>query len=312
MKGSSWIMAIYIICIFGLMFCINIFVLNYNKINDNWNDYKCSPLIMPFAGAFGRDPTSNFTECISAMQGDFMKIFLQPIEYVIALLGDSAKMFTTAIQDIREVLDKVRTFLSSILEKIFGIFLNVILEVQKLIISIKDLVGKLIGVLITSLYLMDTSVKTMESIWNGPPGQLLNALCFHPKTKIKLKNGKILHMEQVKIGDILQNGSEVYATMKIKNKKDNKYLSQMYCFKNGIDNEPIFVTDGHLVEISDNNFTYVKNHPDSYKCSQMNSDELICFITNDHIIQIGDYKFGDWEDEGTLPNIISHQPKNIF
>lgn len=312
MKGSSWIMAIYIICIFGLMFCINIFVLNYNKINDNWNDYKCSPLIMPFAGAFGRDPTSNFTECISAMQGDFMKIFLQPIEYVIALLGDSAKMFTTAIQDIREVLDKVRTFLSSILEKIFGIFLNVILEVQKLIISIKDLVGKLIGVLITSLYLMDTSVKTMESIWNGPPGQLLNALCFHPKTKIKLKNEKILHMEQVKIGDILQNGSEVYATMKIKNKKDNKYLSQMYCFKNGIDNEPIFVTDGHLVEISDNNFTYVKNHPDSYKCSQMNSDELICFITNDHIIQIGDYKFGDWEDEGTLPNVISHQPKNIF
>ena len=41
----------------------------------------------------------------------------------------------------------------------------------------------------------------------------------------------------------------------------------------------------------------------------MNNDSLICFITNDHIIKIANYEFGDWEDEGTLPNIIAHTPK---
>tara|TARA_Y100000992_G_C21265971_1_gene493967 strand:+ start:874 stop:1812 length:939 start_codon:yes stop_codon:yes gene_type:complete len=312
MKVSNWIMSIYIILVFIGMFAINIFVINYKNIKDNWNDYKCSPLIMPFAGSFGFDPTKNFTDCVSTMQGDFMKIFLQPIEYVISLLGDSAKMFTDAIQDIRGVLDKVRGFLSSILEELFGIFLNVILEIQKLMISIKDLVGKLIGVLVTSLYLMDTSIKTMESIWNGPPGQLLNALCFHPKTNIKLKNGKVLCMDEVKIGDILENGSEVFATMIIKNKKDDAYLSQMYKFKNGVNNNEIYVTDGHLVELENNKFVYVKDHPDSQLSSEMNSDTLICFITDDHIIQIGNYKFGDWEDEGTLPSIISHKSKNII
>lgn len=312
MKVSNWIMSIYIILVFIGMFAINIFVINYKNIKDNWNDYKCSPLVMPFAGVFGFDPSSNFTGCISSMQSDFMKIFLKPIEYVISMLGDSATAFTQAIQDIRGVLDKVRGFLSSILEELFGIFLNVILEIQKLMISIKDLVGKLIGVLITSLYLMDTSVKTMQSIWNGPPGQLLNALCFHPNTKIKLINGKILNMSDVKIGDILENGSEVFATMIIKNKKDNNYLSEMYKFENGVNNNEIYVTDGHLVELENNKFVHVKDHPDSKICSKMNSDTLICFITNDHIIQIGNYKFGDWEDEGILPKIISHTTKELI
>lgn len=309
MKVSNWIMAIYIILIFVLMFCINIFVINYNKIKDNWNDYKCSPLVMPFAGSFGVDPTTNFTGCVSAMQGDFMKIFMQPVEYVVSLLGDSATEFMGAIQNIRSVLDNVRTFLSSILESIFGIFLNVILEMQKLIISIKDLVGKLIGLLVTSLYMMDASVKTMQSIWNGPPGQLLNALCFHPKTQVKLKTGKVLYMDQVKIGDVLENGSEIFATMIIKNKKNNQYLSQMYKFENGTNNTPIYVTDGHLVKNQLGKFIYVKDHPDSVHSPDMNNDYLICFITNDHIIKIANYEFGDWEDEGTLPNIIAHTPK---
>ena len=103
------------------MFCINIFVINYQKVKDNWNDYKCSPLVMPFAGSFGVDPVTNFTGCITAMQGGFMEIFMQPIDYVISLLGDSATEFMGAIQNIRSVLDNVRTFLSSILESIFGI-----------------------------------------------------------------------------------------------------------------------------------------------------------------------------------------------
>lgn len=312
MKVSNWIMSLYIILVFVGMFCLNIFIINYKNIKDNWNDYKCSPLVMPFAGAFGYDPATNFTGCITAMQSDFMSIFLEPVEYVISMLGDSASFITDSIQSIRDVLNNVRTFLSSILEDVFAIFLNVILEVQKLIISIKDLVGKLVGVLVTILFMLDASVKSMKSLWNGPPGQLLNALCFHPKTKIMLKNGKIKTMDKVEVGEILINGSEIFATMIIKNKNKGKYISNMYMFENGVDNEPIYVTDGHLVELPNGKFTYVKNHPDAKICPEMNNDKLICFITNDHLIKIGNYTFGDWEDEAAgLPSILKHTRKEI-
>ena len=44
----------------------------------------------------------------------------------------------------------------------------------------------------TIMFLIDGTVKTMKSGWNGPPGQLIRALgnCFYPETKIKLKNGE--------------------------------------------------------------------------------------------------------------------------
>ena len=76
MKTSNWIMTLYIFLVFIGMFCINIFIINYNNIKNNWNDYKCSPLVMPFAGVFGHDPGSNFTGCITSMQSDFMGVFL--------------------------------------------------------------------------------------------------------------------------------------------------------------------------------------------------------------------------------------------
>jgi hypothetical protein len=55
-------------------------------------------------------------------------------------------------------------------------------------ISIKDLVGKMIGVMVAMMHIMDGSLKTINSSWNGPPGQMVRAIgkCFHPETKIKL------------------------------------------------------------------------------------------------------------------------------
>lgn len=43
--------------------------------------------------------------------------------------------------------------------------------------------------MITLLYILDGSTKTTQSMWKGPPGQMVRSLgkCFHPHTKIKLK-----------------------------------------------------------------------------------------------------------------------------
>ena len=46
--------------------------------------------------------------------------------------------------------------------------------------------------------------------------------------------------------------------------------------------------------------------------AQNQSLKPICFITNDHIIQIGKYRFGDWEDGSTLPNVIKYERRNVY
>ena len=50
---------------------------------------------------------------------------------------------------------------------IMGVFLNLIIEFQKIIIGIRDLVGKVAGIMATLLYIMDGSIKTIKSVVEG-------------------------------------------------------------------------------------------------------------------------------------------------
>ena len=197
---------------------------------------------------------------------------------------------------VRGMIDKIRTFTSSIIQSVFGVFLNLIIEFQKIIISIKDLMGKTIGMMVTILYIIDGSIKTMNSTWNGPPGQIVRTLgkCFHPDTKVKLIDGIIKSMKDINLGDILENGSVVESLMTIDNSKRDIPL---YIIKNGgVENEDIYVTGSHLVfDTQSNKFIKVENYKKA-TLSNLKTDWFSCLITSRNKILIGNEVFWDWED----------------
>jgi hypothetical protein len=159
-----------------------------------------------------------------------------------------------------------------------------------------DLIGKTIGIMTTLLYVVDGSIMTMQSTWNGPPGQMVQALgkCFHPETSIKLINGKIKCMKDVDLGDILENGSIVESVMKIDN-KNNKI--PLYKIKSmGINGSDIYVTGSHLVNDEKLGFIKVENYSKAEISEDMTTDWFSCLITNTHNIKIGNELFWDWED----------------
>jgi hypothetical protein len=202
----------------------------------------------------------------------------------------------TEINYVREMFNKIRSLFSSIIQSVFGVFLNLIIEFQKVIIGIKDMIGKTIGILVTTLYMMDGSIKTMKSAWNGPPGQMVKALgkCFHPDTLIKLQNQKVLKISEVNLGDVLEDGSIVEATMKIDNKREPHKLYKIE--KQGVDSQDIYVTGSHLLYNSNMyKFILVKDYIEA-SVSDIKTDYFSCLITNTHRIKIGNKVFWDWED----------------
>jgi hypothetical protein len=204
--------------------------------------------------------------------------------------------FLGTIQNIRAMFDKIRTFFTSIIESIFGVFLNLIIEFQRIIIGIKDLIGKTIGIMVSLMYTMDGSIKTMHSVWNGPPGQMVRALgkCFYPNTTILLKNGEKKYMKDLDLGDVLSDGSIVETVMKIDNKREPV---PFYVIKGGgVNGDDIYVTGSHLVfDKSINKFIKVENYSKAVK-SDFKTDWFSCLITSNHKIPIGNEVFWDWED----------------
>ena len=311
MKGSDIILTLFIILIFVALFMFNIFVTGMKDIKDNWPEYRCNPTIMPFASQFGVDPTENFTYCIQNMQTGFMGYLLEPVNYALSLVNNLGGEFTEAIQSVRNVLNNIRNFVSSIVQNIFGVFLNILIQFQKIIIAMKDMVGKIVGIITTLLYTMDGVIKSMQAAWGSPAGDVMRALCFMPNTLVKLKNGKIVQMKDLNLGDVLINDSVVCATMQIKNfigekpfrknEEDNfDQIESIYRLNGGVANAPIHVTGSHLVQYM-GKWIPVKEHPDA-KTTSLKTKWLSCLITSDHLIPIGSHIFHDWEDDNGSPS----------
>ena len=200
-SGKNWVNFLYVNIAFSI-YIAGVFYFNQmSQIKDNWPLYRCNPMYMFLAD----DVEENFTYCIQTMQTNFMGNLLQPLTFVTNSLTTMTSNFTNDIQNIRAMFNKVRTFLSSIIESIFGIFLNLIIEFQKITIGIKDLIGKTIGIMVTLMYTLDGSIKTMNSANLGPPGQMVRALgkCFHPLTNIKLKNHTIKYIKDMVLKDLI-------------------------------------------------------------------------------------------------------------
>ena len=261
-------------------------------IKANWANYRCNPIYMPLSDNIEKD----FVFCIQNMQTNYMGYLLQPLTYVTSTLSTLADQFVGNIDAIRTVLSNVRTFATTILTGIFSALMSIVVSYQKLIISIKDLAGKLIGSMVSLMYIMYGSMMTIQSSWNGPPGKMVRSLCFHPDTKIRLKNGNVRLMKDLDLGDVLENDIKIQSIMKMNNLENE---NKLYKFeKMGVGSSDIYVTGKHMVFCDEiGKFVYVDQHPDAVKQNEISSDWLSCLITSNHRIPIGKLICWDWEDD---------------
>lgn len=105
--------------------------------------------------------------------------------------------------------------------------------------------------------------------------------CFHPETLVELQNKNIIQFNQIKIGDILSDGSIVEKVIIHENN-----LYELYELPNGIK-----VTSNHEV-LYNNKFILVKDHPDATNIGLVDT-MVYDLITNTHNIPIGKYIFYD-------------------
>ncbi|MCX8483428.1 MAG: hypothetical protein ORN50_07590 [Crocinitomicaceae bacterium] len=294
-KGSDWVNFIYV----NLGFIAQVVAMYYfsaiNDIKDNWPKYRCNPLYMPFSNDIEKD----FVYCVQNTQMSFMGYLLQPITYITSNLSAMGSEFGDALNYANNLLSNIRSFFTKIVASIFGVFLNLIIEFQRIIIGIKDMIGKMIGIMVAFMYILDGSIKTMNSAWNGPPGQMVQSLgnCFHPATKIRLQDKSIVFMKDLQLGDILENGSRVQTILKLENRD---FKDKLYNIKErGVNGDDIYVTGSHMISVDDkgSNFVRVDCYNKALEQDQVKSEWFVSLITDDHKIQIGKQLFWDWEDD---------------
>tara|TARA_B100000927_G_scaffold65157_1_gene51359 strand:+ start:348 stop:1241 length:894 start_codon:yes stop_codon:yes gene_type:complete len=297
MKFKDIAYVVLIIIAFGVLHLTGFIMLRLKELEEDWPKHRCNPMTMPFASYLGHDPIANFTYCVGNIQKDLMGFFLEPLQYVLSMVGKLGEWILSRLNLLREFFNMFRQFLNTMVGDIYGMFVNVLIQVQGLVIKLKDTVMKLVGILMTFMYLIQGAMMTGQSINRGPIGETLRAICFHKDTLVTLKDGSTKPMKDIKLGTILENGAEVYGLLTLKGDSNNPYYK---IWSNKL-NCNIFVTGEHKILVDNTK----KNNIEGFKPvrevdyavkTDICDEELSCLITSTHKIPIGEYTFWDWED----------------
>lgn len=182
--GGS-VMVFFLITIILIILCSYCFVMiNIAPIKDDWPNQRCKPYIMPFAGMINKpdgisikDYTSqNFSYCTQNIMSNISGVFLQAITFVTNLVSGILDDLKKSINSIRAMFHKIRTFFQSVVEEIMGRIMNVSISLQKIIISTKDIIGKIQGVMTSGLFTTLGAFYTLQALMGAIAQMIITIL----------------------------------------------------------------------------------------------------------------------------------------
>ena len=170
--GGSVILFVIITIILCLIISYCFIMINAQPIIDDWANQRCKPNIIPFAGFIthpegisASDYTyQNFTYCTQNILSSITGMAVEPITFVTNMLNDMANKIKEDIQNIRGMFDKVRSMFQEISQEIMGRVINIMIPLQQIIISFKDLMGKIQGTMTAGLFTLLGSYYTLKSL----------------------------------------------------------------------------------------------------------------------------------------------------
>ena len=130
------------------------------EIKDDWNNRRCDPSVIPFAGMINApegttatDFTSeNFSHCVQNIIKDSSVEALQPLTTVTDMIADLFITLQNAVNAIREALSKLRQRFADIVAQIMGKILNIMTPIQVMFITFSDIMQKTQAVMAAALY----------------------------------------------------------------------------------------------------------------------------------------------------------------
>jgi hypothetical protein len=134
-SGRNWLVFLYVNLAFVILISSVYGLLTINNLMNNWAEYRCDAMLMPFAGLI-MQPTlppnvtpsqytkQNFNYCTQNMMSNSMGEFLQPLEYNNQLASVNASNMTNSLNSSRQNSSNVRNSLGSITGSLGNLFTN--------------------------------------------------------------------------------------------------------------------------------------------------------------------------------------------
>jgi len=249
-----------------------------DEIKENWVQYRCNPVYMPFASFVGVDTANNFMQCSMTSFKDYLGFILDPIQNLFGTFLAMFSSIATSLDGMRKMFNGIRTGFLGIVSMIFGKLANTLASMQYLMVRIRTVFMRVAAIMYSMLNIMTTGISSGKSVMNGPIGQTISFLCFAPETPVELASGHFKEMGAIDIGDVLVGGHTVTGT---------------YVFL--APDERLYYHDGILVTGSHRFADGTRVDQSDAVLTNETRSVLVCLDTDTGLIQLGSTLFRDFE-----------------
>jgi hypothetical protein len=312
--------SLFYIFLYGLIFVILLLyiVLVYNRKNiiNNWDNYKCNPLVMPFASVFDKDPVENLNGCMWNGYKSNFSILIKPFTYMIDTIKLVIGKLFEQLNSIRTMLKPIRDFVESATAMVYKKIEGIMNLTMFTFLKMNNLMKRTFANFRLMVYALEASQYTIQSTWNGPIGQITrfwapgvdffsDFFCFDPSTKVLNINKVPVQISNLNIGDLLFHNNKIIGIL-------NMIGVDNYYNYNGI-----IVSGNHLVyNYQNRKWSEVSNAPNAKYIYKPEIKNVICLITENNTIPIIDrlgaiHHFADYL-ETTDDAVMKYQRSLIY
>ena len=145
-------------------------------LKKNWVQYRCNPIYMPMAGMIGVNTIDNFYKCTAKGFHDYAGFMMDPIMAEFDTVGSTIGELGGALKDMRTTMSSMRGGFLGIVGSVFGKIQNLMSSVQYIIIRMRTLLSRIMGVMMSFMLIFYTGMETGQSVMNGPIMGVIKAL----------------------------------------------------------------------------------------------------------------------------------------
>ncbi len=252
-------------------------------------------------GFFGKSPFEVFNGIVGQKVTILFKKFLSFLTPIFKIFQRIFSLFQNSINKIRNLLRPIRDFFKKAAEKFYSSISKYIIGTVYSLNKIRNSMRRTMSGFNLIFHTLEHSKNSLQSIIKSPPVKIAMAVvepidwvvssanklfCFDGYTPLFDINRNMVFMVDIKVGDILEDGSKIIAKHKF---KYNSSSNPLYSYKNNI-----LVSGEHKIFENDK-WVYVKDS-DNAKISTSYPEYIYCVTTSTGIINIYSNKFKDYSE----------------
>jgi hypothetical protein len=181
--GSVFLFIIISIILFFIVsYCIT--ASNAADISKDWPNQRCNLAIIPYAG-FITHPDGvtaieytqeNFNYCTQQILSSITGSAIQPYAFIIAIFNGIVTGLNSSVQAIRVIFDRIRNVIQEIVKNIMNRLMNIMVPIQTIILGARDILGKMMGTMTTTLFTALGSYYALKSLLGAIAQFIANTL----------------------------------------------------------------------------------------------------------------------------------------